>query len=90
MKSIIIRPVISEKSFVGEEAGKYFFHVTPSSSKTEIKKSVEGIFKVKVAKINIVSIPGKRKRVGRIYGKRNDIKKAIVTLKAGEKIKEIK
>ncbi len=90
MKNVIIKPVISEKSFAGEEVGKYFFHVASTANKIEVKRSVEDMFKVKVLNVNIVNIAGKRKRVGRIFGKRNDIKKAIVTLKKGEKIKELK
>jgi len=89
-KSVVLKPVISEKSFSAEEVGKYIFHVTPEANKDLVAKNVESIFGVKVQKVNIVSIPGKKKRVGRIFGKRNDIKKAIVTLKKGEKIKEIK
>jgi large subunit ribosomal protein L23 len=89
-KNVIIKPVISEKSFAAEENGKYIFHVTPDSNKDLVAKSVTEMFKVKVEKVNIVKIPGKRKRVGRIFGKRKDIKKAIVTLKKGEKIKELK
>lgn len=90
MKNVIVKPVISEKSFSAEEAGKYIFHVTPDANKDLVAKSVADMFKVKVKKVNIVSIPGKRKRVGKIFGKRNDIKKAIVTLEKGEKIKELK
>lgn len=89
-KQVIARPVISEKSFAAEENGKYIFRVSPDANKTIVKKNVEEMFKVKVDKVNIVTIPGKKKRVGRIYGKRNDVKKAIVTLKKGEKIKEFK
>lgn len=90
IRNVIIKPVISEKSFSAEENGKYIFHVSEAANKDLVAKSVSEIFKVKVEKVNIVNIPGKRKRVGRIFGKRKDIKKAIVTLKKGEKIKEIK
>lgn len=90
MESIIIRPVISEKSFAAEEAGKYIFHVAAAANKDLVKKEVERLFKVEVAKVNIINIPGKLKRVGRIFGKRNDVCKAIVTLKKGQEIKEFK
>lgn len=90
MQNVIIRPVVSEKSFAAEEVGKYIFHVIPEANKDLVAKDVAKMFKVKVKKVNIVKIPGKRKRVGRISGKRNDIKKAIVTLEKGEKIKELK
>jgi large subunit ribosomal protein L23 len=90
MANVILRPVISEKSFAAEEAGKYIFHVAKEANKDLVKKDVERLFKVKVAKVNIVSIPGKVKRVGRIMGQRQDIKKAIVTLQKGQEIKEFK
>ncbi|MDD3678796.1 MAG: 50S ribosomal protein L23 [Patescibacteria group bacterium] len=90
MKNFIKKPVISEKSFAAEESGKYIFHVDPRANKNMITESVSNLFGVKVEKVNIIRIPGKKKRVGKIFGKRNDIKKAVVTLKKGEKIKEIK
>lgn len=90
MKNILSKPVISEKGFALQEADKYVFHVTPEANKDLIKKEVERLFKVKVVGVNIVNIPGKVKRVGRIYGKRNDIKKAIITLEKGQKIEEFK
>jgi large subunit ribosomal protein L23 len=90
MKSIILRPVISEKSFAAEESSKYIFHVTPEANKDLIKKEVERLFKVEVTNVNIVNIPGKLKRVGRIFGKRRDVRKAIITIKKGQEIKEFK
>lgn len=90
MRSILSKPVISEKGFALQEADKYVFHVAPEANKDLIKKEVERLFKVKVIGVNIVNIPGKVKRVGRIYGKRNDIKKAIITLEKGQKIEEFK
>lgn len=90
MNNPILRPVISEKSFAAEEAGKYIFHVTEAANKDLIKKEVERLFKVEVKDVNIINIPGKLKRVGRIFGKRNNVRKAIVTLKKGQEIKEFK
>lgn len=90
MANILIKPVISEKGFAAQEADKYIFHVTPKANKVLIKKEVERLFKVTVLSVNIVSIPGKLKRVGKKYGKRSDIKKAIVTIKKGQKIEEFK
>lgn len=89
-QNVILRPVISEKSFAAEEAGKYIFHVTKNANKDLIKKDVERMFKVEVKNVNIVSFPGKLKRVGRVFGQRSDIKKAIVTLKKGQEIKDFK
>lgn len=90
MTQILVKPVISEKGFAAQEADKYIFHVAPSSNKALIKQEVERLFKVNVVSVNIVSIPGKIKRVGKKFGKRNDIKKAIVTVKKGQKIEEFK
>lgn len=90
IKNVIKKPVISEKSFAAEESGKYIFHVDKNANKDLVAKSVTEIFKVKVEKVNIIKISGKVKRAGKIIGKRKDIKKAVVTLKKGEKIKEIK
>lgn len=90
MKSVLVKPVISEKAFILQEAGKYIFHVAPEANKNLVKKEVEKLFKVEVTAVNIVSIPGKLKRVGRIFGRRNDVKKAIVTVKEGQKIEEFK
>lgn len=90
MNSILIKPVISEKGFAAQEADKYIFHVAPNSNKIMIKKEVERLFKVNVTSVNITCIPGKVKRVGKKFGKRNDIKKAIVGIKKGQKIEEFK
>lgn len=88
--SVLTRPVISEKAFAAQEADKYVFHVAPKANKALIKKEVEKLFKVDVISVNITNIPGKLKRVGRIFGPRNDIKKATVTVKKGQKIEEFK
>lgn len=90
MSKILVKPVISEKGFALQEEDRYVFHVAPDSNKDQIKKEVERLFKVEVLGVNITRIPGKVKRVGRIYGRRNDIKKAVVTLKKGQKIEEFK
>ncbi|MDI6800072.1 MAG: 50S ribosomal protein L23 [Actinomycetota bacterium] len=84
--SIIIKPIVSEKSYELIEQGKYTFEVHPDARKIEIKKAVEEMFKVNVTKVNTMSVKGKLKRQGRTSGRRKDIKKAIVTLKKGDKI----
>ena len=61
---IIIRPVITERAMSGAAAKKYVFEVAPSAGKIEIKKAVEEIFGVKVASVNTLTVPGKRKRLG--------------------------
>ena len=77
---VIIRPVVSEKSYVLATAGKYTFRVHPDAHKTQIKQSIEQLFDVKVLSVNTLNRPGKRKRTRTGYGKRKDTKRAIVTL----------
>ena len=84
---LIKGPVISEKSHLQKADGnKVTFRVDSSANKIEIRKAIEQLFKVKVLKVNTVSVMGKSKRVGRTEGKRSDWKKAIVTLAPGDKI----
>jgi large subunit ribosomal protein L23 len=79
-QDIILKPVITERSMDDLQAGKYTFKVATDANKTEIKKAVETLFDVKVAKVNTLNVNGKAKRVGRYAGKTSDWKKAIVTL----------
>ena len=79
-QDIILKPVITEKSMDGLQAGKYTFKVATDANKTEIKSAVEKLFGVKVAKVNTMNCTGRTKRVGRYVGKKADWKKAIVTL----------
>lgn len=88
--SILKQPVISEKSFVLADRDKYVFIVQKEANKIEITKAIEMAFKVHVIKVNTYLIKGKVKRFGRITGKRSDYKKAIVSIKKGEKIEEFK
>jgi large subunit ribosomal protein L23 len=87
-RDVIIKPVVSEKSYALLDAGVYTFVVHPESNKTEIKQAIEAIFGVNVAKVNTMNRNGKRKRNRRTftYGKRPDTKRAIVTLAPGERI----
>ena len=82
---IIIRPVLTEKSYDGMADKKYAFEVAISANKTEIKKAVETIFDVKVESVNTMRTIGKIKRQGRTQGRTPEIKKAIVTLKKDSK-----
>ncbi|MEJ8785549.1 50S ribosomal protein L23 [Peptoniphilus sp. EMRHCC_23] len=77
---IIIRPIITEQSMLEMEENKYTFEVAKTSNKSEIKKAIEAIFSVKVAKVNTMNMRGKVKRQGMNVGKRPNWKKAIVTL----------
>ena len=85
-RDIILRPVISEKTYGLLDENKYTFVVDPRSNKTEIKQAIEKIFEVKVVGVNTLNRPGKKKRRGFIVGKRPDTKRAIVTLAPGDEI----
>ena len=87
--STIVRPVVSEKSTVLGEEGKYVFEVAPEANKIQIKAAVEEAFankKINVATVNILHVPGKTRRRGRSVGKTRSWKKAIVTLKSGQRL----
>ena len=77
---VIIKPVISEKSMDAAQVKKYTFKVAVDANKTEVKNAVEEIFGVEVAKVNIMNVVGKKKRMGRYVGMTAATKKAIVTL----------
>jgi large subunit ribosomal protein L23 len=83
---VIISPVVTEKSTALLEQNKVVFKVRNDSNKASIKQAVEHIFDVTVESVNTLTIKGKTKRFRGIAGKRKDIKKAIVTLKAGDHI----
>ncbi|OGB74435.1 50S ribosomal protein L23 [candidate division Kazan bacterium RBG_13_50_9] len=87
MGTIIKQPVISEKSIQLGSTSKYAFVVDKRANAPEIKKSVEALFKVKVHRVNIITTPGKPKRMGRMQVRRAGWKKAIVTLMPGYSIK---
>ena len=83
MKSVydvIIKPVVTEKSMAGLQQRKYTFYVAPGANKVEIKKAVEEIFKVSVADVHTIKLPGKWKRMGATGGYQPVRRKAIVTL----------
>ena len=84
-RDIILAPVITEKSVSVMGDKKYTFRVADGTNKIEIAKAVEEIFGVKVAKVNTISMRGKKRRMGRFEGYNSDWKKAIVTLKADSK-----
>ena len=82
-RDIIIKPIVSEKSYSLIDEGKYTFEVDPRSNKTEIKQAIEHIFKVEVASVNTLNRQGKTRRTRFGMGKRKDTKRAVVTLKSG-------
>ena len=87
---VILRPVITEKSMAGMSEKKYTFLVHPEANKAQIKEAVEKMFEgTKVAKVNTLNAPGKKKRRGMIEGRTAKIKKAMVTLTPDSKEIEI-
>lgn len=89
IQDVIVRPLITERSTMLREKNKYSFEVNPAATKQEIKNAVESIFKkekVEVLKVNTSNLPAKIRRVGRSFSKPYRWKKAIVTLKPGQKI----
>jgi large subunit ribosomal protein L23 len=85
-RDILVRPVISEKSYRLEDEGKYTFIVAPEANKTQIRQAVEEVFRVRVTGVNTINRPGKRRRTRFGWGKRPDTKRAIVSLAEGERI----
>jgi large subunit ribosomal protein L23 len=85
-RDVIIRPVVSEKSYAGLERSTYTFLVDPRANKTEIKEAVQKIWNVRVTSVNTLTRKGKVKRRRFTTGKRADQKRAIVTLAEGDAI----
>ncbi len=82
---IIIRPIITEKSMIGAVNKVYTFEVAKTANKIEIAKACEEVFKVKVAKVNTISVRGRARRQGRNVGYTRSWKKAVVTLTENSK-----
>jgi large subunit ribosomal protein L23 len=84
---ILKRPLVTEKSTTEKEAhNKLFFEVDRRANKIEIKDAVERIFKVNVLDVATMTVRGKKKRAGRFFTKHPDWKKAMVTIKAGQRV----
>jgi large subunit ribosomal protein L23 len=87
LMTLLIAPHVSEKAArAGENANQYVFRVRTDATKPEIRAAVELMFSVAVDAVQVVNVAGKSKRFGRSLGKRNDWKKAYVSLKAGQSI----
>ncbi|MDI6615192.1 MAG: 50S ribosomal protein L23 [Syntrophaceae bacterium] len=85
--SIIKKPVVTEKSTIArDEENKYLFEVDRGATKIDIRNAVEKLFKVTVLNVHTVNVSGKKKRVGRVVGRRRSWKKAVVTLAPGSSI----
>jgi large subunit ribosomal protein L23 len=90
LKDIIGTPLLSEKSLIQRTAtNQYVFRVSPTANKSEIKKAIEQRFEVKVESVNTLNMLGKVKQVRGIAGRRAAWKKAVISLKQGETIKEL-
>ncbi len=86
-ESIIRRPIIlTEKASLLNKENKVVFEVAPTSNKVQIRDAVQKLFNVKVTNVNTLLMRGKDRRMGRGYGKMQNWKKAIITLKEGDKI----
>ena len=83
---VIIRPVVSEKSYVLAAAGKYTFRVHPDAHKTQIRQAIEALFDVSVLEVRTMSVKSKPKRRGAIQGRTRSWKKAMVQIGPGESI----
>lgn len=87
LTQVILAPVVSEKSnMLAEKRNQMTFKVLPSATKREIKAAVEMLFNVKVDAVTTTIIKGKSKRFGRTMGKRSDVKKAYISLAAGQEL----
>ena len=85
-RDVLLRPVISEKSYRLADDGKYTFVVAPDANRTQIRQAVEAVFGVRVTSVNTLNRPGKRRRTRFGWGKRPDTKRAIVSLAEGDRI----
>jgi large subunit ribosomal protein L23 len=85
-RDILLKPVISEKSYRLADDGKYTFLVALDANKTQIRQAVESVFTVKVTGVNTSNRQGKRRRTRYGWGKRPDTKRAIVSLAEGDRI----
>ena len=85
-RDVILRPVVSEKSYNLLDEGKYTFIVAPDANKTQIKIAIQSIFKVKVTSVNTLNREGKTKRTRFGVGKKANTKRAIVTVADGDRI----
>jgi large subunit ribosomal protein L23 len=85
-RDILLKPVVSEKSYGLLDENKYTFIVAPHANKTQIRQAVEEVFRVKVTGVNTINRQGKRRRTRQGWGKRPDTKRAIVSVADGDRI----
>ena len=89
LQQVLVKPLITEKSTLLQEEGKYVFHIAPRANKVQVREAVEKSFGVVVVDVNICRVRGKLKRYGPRLSRTPDTKKAIVTLRAGDRIQLI-
>ena len=89
-KVTLLAPQITEKSSMLLADGKYVFFVTLDANSIEVRRAIEKRYNVDVKKVNMVKVPSKKRRRGRIVGQTSRRKKAIITLKKGQEILELK
>ena len=85
-KFLVKRPLITEKATLLGKLGKYMFLVADKANKSEVKKIIEKEYKVHIEKVNIITAKSKERRLGKSIGIRPGYKKAIITLREGEKL----
>jgi len=84
---VLLAPIISEKAtMIADKNEQVLFRVAPDATKPEVKAAVELLFKVQVESVQMLVNKGKKKRAGRVLGRRSDVKKAYVSLKPGQEI----
>ena len=84
---VLLAPIVSEKAtFIADKREQVLFRVVPSATKPEVKAAVEMIFKVQVESVQMLIQKGKKKRSGKVSGRRSDVKKAFVSLAPGQEI----
>lgn len=83
---VLLQPIITEKTTFEGEAGRYTFQVASGANKHQIKEAVEELFDVEVVRVNVRTMPGKKRRFGRWVGRPSPWKKASVTLAEGQSI----
>lgn len=86
LADLILKPIITEKGTRQMELNKYVFDVLPKATKPDIKAAIESLFDVTVVKVNTLTLPRKKRRVGKFIGYKAQYKRAIVTLKDGDSI----
>lgn len=86
LADLILKPIITEKGTIQMELGKYVFDVLPKATKLDIRAAIESLFDVTVVKVNTLTLPRKKRRVGKFVGYKAQYKRAIVTLKEGDSI----